>query len=141
MRCSVLCLGVLVALTLTASAGASQRYPVMGCIKPGTDYALERYAPAKCMLVHHRENYALLDIDQLSSIRWTHWGSRTAMGRGKVTVYGGPPITQAATVQAFGLKPLTYAANCTERGDEYTKLRLHVGKYSSSFNVAITQQC
>lgn len=141
MKCASLCLGPAAALALTTSANAAQRYPVMGCIKPGTDYAFARFAPAKCMLVHHRENYALLDIAQLSSVRWAKWGSRTAIGHGKVTVYGGPPVTQAATVQVFGLKPLLRAANCTTRGHEYTKLRLHIGKYSSIFNISITQQC
>jgi hypothetical protein len=104
-----------------ARAASAQRYPVMGCnadgFAPTSPY--EAYAPANCLVAL---GAGLETWAAVHHVRWSHWGARSATGKGFLRSYGcagGCGPAQPASMAIYGL-----VTDRSVNGRAYTWLRV-----------------
>lgn len=152
MRKTIAVLVGIAALALPSMASASQRQPDMGCMITQESWAVPTYAPSGlCNLCVRQQCFPLVAIASINHTRWSHWGSSTATGHGQYIMYGGPPVSVPATMQAYGLTTLGCGAGDPGgvpggfKFKAYTKLRVsfHASgeQYQRVVNVTPTVQC
>jgi hypothetical protein len=115
----------LVAAANIGAASARFRSPVLGCYSGlfgGGNWNV-KYKPRRCLVVtdpNSRGAGVCADSGLFSNVRWSHWGSRTATGRGRVTLCHIPTLT--LTLKANDLGPFGCPSSPHGLGSAYYRL-------------------
>jgi hypothetical protein len=124
-----------------ARLASSGRFPQMGCNARGADSApapIAAYAPSRCYLSAvgpGAPGYGdAVNLQSIAHVRWSHWGARTATGRGEIVACGTGCTSSPARMTVSGL-----ATNQLVGGQAYTRLRVtFTATYPTKHTATIT---